>query len=341
MLLVVITELLQKKKKLLNFVIFFQFALLAGMRANTVGTDTYKYWIMFGRLQNASWPDMIAFPTFGKFPGWWIGNKIMSIILPMKTPDLYMVLSGAIVSGLAVWIIYKYMESCKHMYRLFYLLFFLQAMNVTRQFTTVFLIFVVYKLVEEGKYKSAIVIELIAVSIHSLSIIGMVFFVFPFLKTSRRTLFISAGISAVVAFLVPTLFSLFYRYFDFYEIYSLGSETSSGKYALVYVLELLAVLCLERISKISDDTDEKRLRWIEIICVVTAIIGIGFANDVLFSRVLLYTHFFIIYATWFVLKHKNRYSQIYMLAVYSVSGASFIYRIVMNLADILPYKTFM
>jgi hypothetical protein len=331
-----------KNRKALLSCAWIQMFILMGLRSSSVGQDTYKYWLKFRSLQYISWNDLLKNKEFFKFPGWYVANKIL-VDTTKCSADFYMVSSALVISTLTVYIIYHAKVNYGMAYFIFYFLFFLQSMNVTREYIAINLVYIAYIKIKENKYLVAILIEVLAISVHSLSVVGIFILVVPLIKWTSKKIWGVFWIALILSVTTEQVMNLFISMFTAYEGYIGNAESSRGLNAIVYVIELIAIGSCWKIQKVSNNRpdDRKESNELVVLSLVACTLGIIFARDVFMTRIVLFFHFSIVLVVPQIITYKNRWRQVLFLIICSIAIANYMYRVWGNYGSIVPYESWL
>lgn len=212
--------------------LFFSFGLLilvSALRSRNVGTDlTIHYAKRYEYISAYSWDRIPEFSSMTTFePGYCYFTKFLSMI----NPDLqfYVAVTSFIIYGVLGWFIYKNSTDVRmSTYLLIFTGTYYNYMNIIRQALAGSIILIGYEVLKSNhkrmlRYSVFTAFVLLAVSIHTVSILCMVFILFDLLKFKKRE--ILTGLGAAVA-----LFVLYKEIFSF-----LANRISSSREYIDYL----------------------------------------------------------------------------------------------------------
>lgn len=152
-------------KKVFLIIGIILISLLSGLRGISVGVDTPSYYNAFIYNFPNSW-------QFEELGFRYITRFLMSIL---KNPTMVMLVYSFIINTLIILRLWDYRDKCsfKFMTVLYILIFFIDSMNIMRQFLAISIIFYSTKFLEKKNYFPFIIIVLLATTIHKSSILAL------------------------------------------------------------------------------------------------------------------------------------------------------------------------
>ena len=165
------------KKMLLIPIIIL--SLLAGLRSDRIGTDTYGYVYSITH----------GFPYGYMFPE--LGFRYISNLIYNATQNYtHVLLFFALVTNLLILIrFWDFRDQCSYSYMSFFYIFafYINTLNIMRQYVALALVFYASRYLEKKKYWIFLVFLFISVNIHSSSILGLLFiFIYVWDSLSKK-----------------------------------------------------------------------------------------------------------------------------------------------------------
>ena len=217
-----------REKKFNIWVIFIIFILsiFAGIRGETVGIDVEHY--ILRHIE----PIREGFFLRVNQP---IGFKILVWLVYKFTDQTYMVfmLFAFITNGLIIKRLWDFRNKASFpmMILFYYCYYYLITFNVFRQFISIAIVFFATRFLENKQYSKYIVAVVMAMTIHSTSILGFILLLIDILLSNSdkkqrkiRKMFLMA--SPILIFAVATLI---YKYFDYEHYLNLYLVYNTGR----------------------------------------------------------------------------------------------------------------
>lgn len=315
---------------------------IIAFRSCYTGTDTYQYYNVYKMLINYKGNVSELVKVYAKFPGWAIFFKGISLLCG-SNPNVYMFVTGYFMV-IITWIAIELFEVDEvQSIVLYYLIFALQAMNITRQNMALCLLFLSSALFIKKKKVFSIFVMAFAISIHISAIIGVLILLILSLKWSRKRVYYAISLSVVALLSVNIVFNLFASSLSGYSSYLLGAFKATGRNVvmqIIYALTFFYAIWIQRRYNLDTENEQLLLKgclliWGEML------LGIFFSTEIFIVRENLYLQIFIIIFIPIVTRYFNRYCKVYKFIVYGMALFYFSYRILSNYGGIMPYQTYL
>lgn len=169
----------KKNNKKLLLVPIIILSLVAGLRSDKIGTDTYGYVYSITH----------GFPYGYMFPE--LGFRFISNLIYGYTKNYsYVLLFFALVTNSLILIrFWDFREHCSYSYMSFFYIFafYINTLNIMRQYVALALVFYASRYLEKKKYWIFLIFLLVSINIHSSSILGILFiFVYIWNSLSKK-----------------------------------------------------------------------------------------------------------------------------------------------------------
>ena len=216
-------------------------SIFAGVRGESVGIDVQHYIvkhiepIRYGLFSSVNQP---------------IGFKILVWLVYRFTEQTYMVFMvfGFITNYLIIKRLWDFRNKASFplMILFYYCYFYLITFNVFRQFISIAIIFYATKYLENKKYFKYCIGLLIAISIHSTSILGLLILVTDILlsKSNIKERNIKIIFTIISPILMLILAILLYKYYDFEHYYNLYLRYNNGSVPFMTIVKILVSLVM-------------------------------------------------------------------------------------------------
>lgn len=229
----------KRNKRIYLFLIILVLSLFVGLRGYEVGDDTQTYVQILQNLKNNHWSPNVE-----------VGFSLLSYLLLKMVPSVTFVLVvfSFLTNLFFVARLWTFREkySFPLMISLYLLLFYPQTCNIVRQYLVIAAIFWGTTLLEKRKYVWFVIVLLISSTIHTSSVIGVVyiplFVVFDkrLSNVKRRNILIVA--CALMPVLVYAYFAVANRYFLHYL------SASNNSFGLMNIMRMLLVIVAVALS---------------------------------------------------------------------------------------------
>lgn len=245
---VVIPQNVKDKKKTLCILYCLQWILLSGLRAYTVGADTYAYKINhFDVVYTTSWDEIfLAFSEYLhgvagiKDPGYAVFEKICQIFVGNNYTLYLLIIACVFTIPMGIWI-YKHSENVCLSFMIYSALFYsFFAITGHRQtIASALVIFAGYECMKKNKIVPLLLLQLVAFFIHKSSICFIILYFARFIKINKLYWAVSTTLIALSFVFRNQLMALlgnFMGYDDYIEQYEgAGAYTFTFFILVVYV----------------------------------------------------------------------------------------------------------
>ena len=250
-----------KKKKILCIIYCLQWVLLSGVRAYSVGADTYAYKISFEKASSYSWVD-----TFNRFvqylqgvdgikdPGYLFFEKICQIFIGSNYTLYLLIIAVIFTVPMTVWV-YKYSDNVCLSFMIYSALFYsFFAITGHRQtIASALVIFAGYECMKKNKIFPLLLVHLVAFFIHKSSICFIILYFARFIKINKLYWGISTLLIAI-SFIFRNQLMNFLGSFMGYDQYTDQFE-GAGAYKFTFFLLLVYVGTLITYSRMPKNVD--------------------------------------------------------------------------------------
>ncbi len=205
----------KSKKKYMIFAAVV-LALLAGLRANTVGIDTHNYTVLFARIAEGQFDLAYGLETSFKY--------ICAFLLAIWNNSNFLFLVFALITNILIFArLWELKDTISLTWSVIVYIgvFYFMTFNIMRQFVAVAIIFWATRYLAEKKYAKFLIFVAIAVLFHRSALLGVLFVAFEIFAWKHLTnkqkslvkLFWSFGI--IVAILFGTI--IIGRYINYFQ----------------------------------------------------------------------------------------------------------------------------
>ena len=230
-------------KKIYLFSIFLFAFLYSGLRGETVGLDTALWNSIFNNIAQNGLAELPRNTEVEK--GYMIVNYILGIIgLPSQS---IVILGSAVICFSFYNIIRKYSKNYALSSLIFISTIFTVTMNISRQYIALAFLLYAFDAIIQKKQKQAILLILLATSMHYSAIIFLPLVYFASSKTSinRKSFFLIGAISFSAIPFYMVIINVFVSIFDQYSRFITSSKYSTElEVSLQYVLFFVMVTFL-------------------------------------------------------------------------------------------------
>ncbi|MCR5798810.1 MAG: EpsG family protein [Lachnospiraceae bacterium] len=250
--------------------------ILMGFRGKSVGTDTLGIMRLYVNSR-------AGFEMFLKqAPIYAIYSKALFFFFPQA--QAIIILNAIIIVTCYGYVIYKESTDIKTSWYIYITLgLYLFAFNATRQCVAMAIVLVAYSMLKSQRIKTSIVFFLIAVGVHQISIVAILFYIVMLIKPDLKKTIIFSVIIALIEGAYKSITLLFIRFFPAYVGYlRVDNLTKNDGKTYSFYMALLLILIivfdciyLEKNKSYIDDKGKKdAYQKIAIICVyiVTAFV---------------------------------------------------------------------
>lgn len=328
-------------------VFFVTTFVISGLRAQSVGTDTYNYQSIFQTIGLMG----TEYYDFSKFPGYTLYN--LFIYRVNNNPQIITIFNSLVIS-LGMSICFKRLSTNPYMSSLLYitLYHYFVTMNATRQYISVIFLFIsIYYFI--NKKKRFLLYFTLALSFHQVSIIGVLYFILYKIKWNTKR-YIWLGISTILSGVFFSRFTIiFSKIFPDYNMYfnqnsavNLAS-TGNGNKVILSLFLMIFILMGVYVVKKNVDKNDSYYRFLLACVLISLILDIIFNKNIMMIRVVLYFNimylFFIpltiSYFSCFI-KEKYMFNIITSVGTLLITLIPFYYQLSNNMVNVLPYLFF-
>lgn len=330
------------------------FSLSMGLRGTSVGTDTS----MYGAIYSSMAQNPLNSPLFWKFPVYNVYNYIIAQIFNSYQIELF--INALIINSIVLYVIKKYSKNIELSIYLYYTLYFyFTAFNITRQYMAIsFCLIFLHFLIEKKLIKASIFI-LLAVGIHTTSIIGLIFIPIVYIPWTKKRFLVAISSISVMFIFTGKFISLFMSTFSNYSIYSNGATTTLSTqndgnriFLSLFYLGMIIISIVYSPNKLTENniseessTYLQRYYIFQLLASIGTMIGLVFNRDILILRIeLFFSIFLIILITYTMKEILEKSGPIQEFIIKSVmcllAVVPFFVQLGKNIGRMLPYMFF-
>lgn len=192
--------------------------LLSALRNERVGTDTVLYHTVFNALGSAALSDPIPVGFSG-----YTGYRILCRIVYLATGGSYRIMLFVISFIIGYGFLkFFYKKSDNPLMTTVYfvtLFYFFQSLNIHRQYMAMAVFLLAFLAFDEGKRFKGIILSVIAVSIHSVSAVMLIYLVLSQIKWTKPMFIMYTAIIAAGRALYEMFIDIFISFFPRYSFY--------------------------------------------------------------------------------------------------------------------------
>ncbi len=319
---------------------FLLISLVEGLRSEVIGPDTWAYKEYFVNFFTHGWDYGLNHVTDELE----IGYKVINLLVAEFTKDpqvLIFVLSFIIVGALISFLWKTSSDFWASILLFFGLNHFNTSMISLRQYLAMGIVLWAYPLLEEKKYKKAIICMILGVLFHQSAILFCVALIgSQFLKKSRKSVWIVFGLEMLAIPFASVIINRFSNVFDKYFLYYYNANYDVQFGTIPLILDGLKIILLIYISIIDKYKKDEQITFD----------GIMISTSVFFSllpipyawRMAYYFDFFmlLIIPDIFIRDRRDTMNIIYIkLLIALLCLVMFTYYLITGM-DFIPYKFF-
>lgn len=216
--------------------------LLSSLRKESVGVDTSSYHSVFSVLGWTPLTDKIPFGYSG-YPGYRLLCKLVYVLSDRNYRVMMTVISVIIVYGFLKFF-YKRSDHCLMSAVYFITLyFFLNSLNIHRQYTAMALMLLAFLAFDEGKKFKGVFLAAAAVSVHTVSIIMPVYMILKKIRWTKPRFILYSALVASAQFIGKYAIDLFVAIFPRYSFYLTYtwyySQTRKFSTSMIYLMMIV------------------------------------------------------------------------------------------------------
>lgn len=317
--------------------------LIMSLRSDAVGTDSRTYYKLFLIAINGG-------PTALDDKAPLFRYLLKSVAIIFGSSKFTYFATTALLAVVPMWIaIFLSQVNCKYAVLLYYLLFFLTSLNITRTYISIAFVVLAYELAKR-KSITRIVLAILALTIaffiHKIAIIGVAIVALSFLnlekKRTRRSVM---AVVIAMCLSLGLLFNLFIARFNMYASTIANVHDKVGASALVYQVIMIASLTqaiylLKRERNGNADISPNDFNHIMMLIFTEVMLFLAGGTKWYVQRVLEYLEVFVIFIVPVMDSIPNKFRKIYRTTVFATAGILFAYKILRNLGNVMPYTFF-
>ena len=283
--------------------------LVSALRGLTIGRDLINYIPRYSTLGSSDWGSLFTLADRYSFEyGFAVFCKLLYMIDP--DPGFFLIVTSVII-GLGF---YKFSKLSKLPLTTFFIIYsfglYGSSMNIVRQFLA-FSIFVFgIRFLTERKLIKYILVVLLAMSIHTMSILYFLLYCLYIKEFDRKSLIILIGISGILAVIGPSFLGAIISRTSF-AWYLSGLGKGSGESTLVLLSFILIGAYIYRKKIFEIDKQDNLCMWGLAIAIVFNSMALSFA---IFARIMtFFTPFMAILVPDLVYALKKKGTNVYIL----------------------------
>lgn len=199
---------------------------IAGFRGESVGIDTQLYYNAF----------MHNFPNSWQFPEEGFRFISRNLMLLFDNPHVLFFIYALIINSLIILRLWDYREKCSFSFMTFLYLFiyYIETMNIMRQFIAIAIIFYSTKFLENKKTIFFIVITILVTYIHKTALLGLIILVVYFWKDLSKEKKILFGIPTFMILAFTIYYITIYESGHISNYLSLNNSISNINITFIY-----------------------------------------------------------------------------------------------------------
>jgi len=333
-----------RKNKIFSIFAFILTFLIMGLRADTVGTDTRSYNVIFQTISHSE--NITETPGFSSYPIYNIYNKMLSFI--SKNTQILNIINAFLTVGIVAFLIYKISYNIFMSWFLYISLsYYIWAFNTSRQYLAMSVMYLGLYFFRSNKKIIGIIIMLTAVFIHNTVFVVFLILLLSFVKYNKTILLNFMVFIPVIMTLYNKIINLFIILFPKYGGYlnmemrnNIYINTGGGGRIFVGIFIMSIVFLafyFDKILSIREDYQDLCLRT--VVAIIAVWYMIIFHKYSLMLRIEQIFSFSVIFYIPNIIqscfkKRSNR--NIIFLGLAVVTLIPYL----KNLSDFLPYKFF-
>lgn len=249
---------------------------LMGIRGNNVGLDTHNYINLYNDVKRFPMHVLLKDFYWGSVEcGFVILNKLSSLIYNDYR------FSQLVFSFIYYLCSYKFLVNNVKGHRIASLLFvaigmFLFPLNITRQMLAIVIAINSFTYVRQSRYILAIIVILIAATIHATGLLGLIIPMSYYLKDKKGFVKLLPFVSVAVIICYPIIVAYVASFTDKYASYYDNDRGTASVNLGILVWIIISVLSLYIVYSKKFSTEQKLTANFALFCVVTGLIGTVF-----------------------------------------------------------------
>ena len=333
----------KKRKKIYLTIVFIILAIVASLRAYTVGVDTEQYCIAFDKISEMTIEQAKEDTRYET--GFVVLCKILSYVY--DNYQILIIVTSIFIMYAVVRFIYEESNDCILSSLLFVLLnCYAMYMCVMRQAIAISIILIGYiAFLKKGKYVKFAIIVFFASLFHQSALIMLIAIPLYNMKFKNKYYFMAIIISAVIYVMANTAFSICTKLFPTY-IYYLGGQFFTSNYfasllnACVSIIFFTVGVYYGKFNKRDKDIDS----FYAFMIMLAVIFYVATIKISIFSRITTYFNIFnIIWIPKFISNINKKEDRTIILFILII--CLFMYWFIISMYrpewyGVIPYKTF-
>ncbi len=206
-------------------------SIIAGLRADTVGTDTFTYREIFDGISSGI--------RLGIEPGWFLLNKAISWV-GGGYQFLLWVVSILTLFPVSLVIIKESPNKQFSLFAYYSLYFYLNSFNGMRQFMAISIILLAYTILIKGKYWRFILLVLLASMFHFSALIALVALFIRKIKITSTRLTIALALSFIMGMIITN--DLLTLFAGKYAVYLADTNPNATRESMASVIVMTLLL---------------------------------------------------------------------------------------------------
>lgn len=311
-------------------------SLVSGLRNGTVGLDTHNYLNAFERIINGRLE--LAYGM-----EWSFRYICYALSFVIKDARLFLILFSVITTSLIVSRLFQMRNWISFTWSIiiYYSMFYMMSMNLTRQFLAVAIVFYATKYIWEGKNIKFILCVFVATLIHRTSVIGFVYYFFNVLlwkNLSKKQKYITT----LFFMLVPFAMIYAVNMLDSYEKYFESMTFDIGIFLFIKFAVLLASLFFLNFTEGDEFGETAVLRKFTVIAYILGLLltFLGYMFKFV-DRIGLYFYIFEAVYIGYIFKQKNTKNNLMLkILTFAVFAVVFVKSVFGNGQGQAPYLFF-
>lgn len=184
----------------------------------------------------------------------------------------------------------------------FYFSFYLQSLNISRQYVAVLICMYSFRYIEEKSFGRFLIIILVAYLFHRSAIVFLVAYLFQYITINKKNIIIISGIVLIGSFIFKDLLSFLVNITGLYDTYTFESRSGTFNGILISLIYFLPIIYIYIVGKNKFNLKDELLFKIYFWGVIFYLYSSQFFY---FNRISLYFRIFFIFAILLVFKYSK------------------------------------
>ena len=326
----------QKKKKVFLISSGILLTLFAGLRADSVGADTLAYKLWFKDFNQLDWECSLAYMDVEN--GYVLFNLLLGVIT--NEAQIVIFVSSMFINTSLLYYIYKHSNNVYVSTILFLgLNHYFTSMNTYRFYLALAVVVWAYDYLMQKKYIKSLFFMLGGFLFHRLIIVYSLSLVLAYILRRKKGNLIKAIIieiltALMVVVVIQEVISLYPKYalylYDVHLQEDLGSGLLNSFFIIIDVLMMFYMLKNKK-----HETEEKNIYIVMLsVLVFFRIVGDTIPRG---FRLVQTLDYIVVIIIPYLIQYKRKYKMISNSVVYIVSFVMYVYYLINNAAEIVPY----